>query len=86
MFSLPPRLLRHIPTHKALGRHRRGSPVSPVVQPLEARSLMSHLAPISMAVRPTGATHPTVEVLSSHQGAGGRGYHARSQAPRAGAS
>ena len=81
MFSLPPKLLRHIATHQALGRNRRGSPVSPVVQPLEARSLMSHLAPIPMSVRPTDMALPTVEVQHFHRGAGGYGHHTRYQAP-----
>lgn len=80
MLALSSKLLRHLSAHRGPSQNRRGASATPMVQPLEARSLLSHLAPIPSPVRSNGMAGSTVEVQRAHPGTSIHGHPTRHRA------
>ncbi len=76
MFSLSPKMPRLLPKHST-SKRRRGSSTSPEVQPLETRSLMSHIGSLGGSVRSTDMAQPPVEVHHCHRDGGNHGHQAQ---------
>lgn len=80
MLSLSPKISRLLASQPGPGRRHRGARASLEVQPLEARSLLSHLGSFTGSVPSTETVRPAIAVQRSHHTESMNGHQLRTAA------